>query len=209
MGEKSKIDMNKEIGHLIRKTREDKKIRAIDLAEKVGVSTATISNIENGKIGKRISVIQTIINILDQLGIDYDNDEEIMSFISDNLPNRNKKKNDEEQESEKDDSETVPRNYIVRPTSTLTSPVIGDVTRFKIEIKTYLGVDEADLDDSIQESMDELYEIEHDAIKAGIREFFTPDRLEELTNIINDKAKQLKEEKLKSEEKIQELGWEV
>lgn len=66
--------MNKKIGELIKNKREETNMKSAELAAAVGVSQGTISNIENGKFGKRSSTMVTIKNIFLTLDIPYDDE---------------------------------------------------------------------------------------------------------------------------------------
>ena len=58
-------ELNKSIGLKISKLRAKKKLTTIKLAEKVGVSQAQISRLENGKQGFRVSTLNSIAEALD------------------------------------------------------------------------------------------------------------------------------------------------
>ncbi|WP_416731351.1 helix-turn-helix transcriptional regulator [Fictibacillus sp. JL2B1089] len=73
--------MNKRLGEIIRKSREEKNITSSELAKMIGISQATVSNIENGKFGKRKSTITNLKTIIKGLDIDIE-DDEINTFLN-------------------------------------------------------------------------------------------------------------------------------
>jgi transcriptional regulator with XRE-family HTH domain len=75
--------MKEKIGQLIKSQREHAAMTSSELAEKVGVSQGTISNIENGKFGKRVSSIQTLKKIFGILNVPID--DEMREFIGEDL----------------------------------------------------------------------------------------------------------------------------
>lgn len=75
------LTLNTRLGELIRQTREEKNITSSELAKIAGVSQGTISNIENGKFGRRKSTISTLKTIIKGLDIKIE-DEEINSFLN-------------------------------------------------------------------------------------------------------------------------------
>lgn len=95
------------IGSTIKLAREQKQLRAVDIADEIDISTATISNIENGKIGRRVNAIRNLFKLLEYLDIDPEENSDIQKFLntvhptimfqlshkdSDNESSRNKKK---------------------------------------------------------------------------------------------------------------------
>lgn len=66
--------MNTKIGTLIKNYREQANITSKELADKIGVSQGTVSNIENGKIGRRTSSLELVRKLIEVLNIPIDDD---------------------------------------------------------------------------------------------------------------------------------------
>lgn len=98
--------MNEIIGNLIKEHREQLNITSAELAKKVGVSQATISNIENGKFGKRTSSLNIINDIISVLDINIDN-KEITDYIKTNNDDENNESSDNKLKKEVDISFTA------------------------------------------------------------------------------------------------------
>lgn len=183
-------DMKKRIAELIRKTRVSKNMRAVDLAEKMNISTATISKIENGKTGEQTSVKRNIRNIFDELEIDVEKDEEICKYLKTvqyiDGPSR--------------------RNDITQQAAKFKSPLIGNVSRFSIEVKTFISEDSRENNNDI----DRQYETEHKAISEAMYEYFVGnERLKELQYIVEKKIDKMNNEKKRVNENLQRVGWQM
>ncbi|MEK4632432.1 MULTISPECIES: helix-turn-helix domain-containing protein [Bacillus] len=69
------------IGQLLKQQRISKDITGAKLAECLGLSQGTVSNIENGKFGQRKNSLQTMKRIADFLGLDIELPTEKMLYV--------------------------------------------------------------------------------------------------------------------------------
>ncbi|MEX3710887.1 helix-turn-helix transcriptional regulator [Cytobacillus horneckiae] len=194
-------EVSTKIGLLIRNTRENKKMRAFELADLTGLSTATISNIENGKIGKRVSAMQNILSIFNVLQIDFTNDYEILEFLHSQMPPVNlENKNEDEIQKE------IRRVVTTKVADQRTSPLIGEISRVFIDLRTIVYSD--DLKHVNPKEIETITDIEHLAIQEAIFETFKETKvLGRIVKLSNEKIEKRKNELRKSKEDIMGDGW--
>ncbi|MGF7535337.1 hypothetical protein AAGG74_16935 [Bacillus mexicanus] len=86
------------------------------------------------------------------------------------------------------------------------SPLVGNVSRFSIEVKTCISEDSRE---NINHN-DWQYTIEHKAISEAIYEYFVGDeRLKELQYIVEGKINEMINERKRMNENLHKVGWEM
>lgn len=177
--------MNYKIGNLIKKQREKLNITSTELANKIGVSQGTISNIENGKIGKRASSLDVIRKIISELKIPLENDvKEYLNFHND-IAKHNESFN-------KNPAYSAP--FIKG--SQFVFKEVGKVSEVEIKIDTYISedIDLSNLSASEKNKIQGMFIFESGIITKTIEEFMEQNtsQLEELINKnLNDEFKKL------------------
>lgn len=196
------------IGSTIKLAREQKQLRAVDIADEIDISTATISNIENGKIGRRVNAIRNLFKLLEYLDIDPEENSDIQKFLNtvhptimfqlshkdgDNESSRNKKESKKPQEVE------------AQLVFNVTSPIVGTMTRFNIRVASFIGYNPGEETESDRN----MYQLEHKAIEKVFNEFFEEETLFELERLVNEQIQEDFKKSLERGRRLEKKGWET